>query len=103
LPLASRSTKALEALIAEYSRLKAIIDEAEGQLAPVKEQLGQVAAEHGGVAETPTHIVKLISQERKMIEKEKLLERGVAPAIIEYATRTTPSVYARVWEKKETA
>ncbi|MFH1603902.1 MAG: hypothetical protein ABIH03_08345 [Pseudomonadota bacterium] len=90
-------------LVSEYVQLSAIIREAEGRLAPIKAQLAEATVRAGGRAETPTHVVSMVMQERKTVKVERLLERGVTPAVIAYATDITPVSYAKVTAKKEAA
>jgi len=91
---------ALAKLIKTYIGLREQLTDIETKLQAVKDRLLEAAIANGGHAETSSHTVKVISMERKTINGSKLIERGVTPAIIEYATTVTPVCYARVDEKR---
>lgn len=67
----------------------------------LKEELLNAAVTAGGMAQTATHVVRVVEQERKTIYAERLIECGVTPKIIDKATIVTPGVFARVDPKKE--
>ena len=91
----------LKGLLQEYYRIKALLDPLEQQLSEIRTSLGEIAASRGGVAETETHKVSLVQSTRRTILQDKLVERGVTPAIIDYATKITEVCYTRIAPKRE--
>jgi hypothetical protein len=86
--------------IAQYQKLRRTIETAEAALAPLRERLLTAAIAGGGAVEGTTATVKAITQERRTILADKLVERGVTPAVIAFATKTTATTYARLYPKK---
>jgi hypothetical protein len=96
-------TKALARKSARYLQLRELIKPLEAEYDLLKEELLELSIAAGGVAETAAFVVKVVSQERRTISRDKLVELGVTPKVIAGATIITPVSFATVTRKKEEA
>lgn len=93
----------LQTQIDQYLDLKALVDKLQADLSECREELKTSAFKAkraGKVCETATHLVSYVESEHVSISKDKLLELGVKPSVIEQAKSVVPYAYAKVTVKK---
>jgi hypothetical protein len=100
------STNTFDELCAQYEFENGKKKRAEAALDKIRKAIltyHKKAANKAGIAESGIYRVTITSYDRETIDKGKLLQLGVRPAIIRKATKSTPVAFPNVTNLEEAA